>query len=98
VTSAPYQHLSFYVFRSIETGRWLARAANTGVSAFIDPYGAIRSRTPIFTEGLLVEDVPLLSGQTIYNRYGDLFAYVCCAGAVLFILFAFVIRRAGVAR
>jgi apolipoprotein N-acyltransferase len=39
-SSAPYQHFVQASMRSIEEGRYLARAANTGISGFIDPYGA----------------------------------------------------------
>jgi apolipoprotein N-acyltransferase len=93
VTSAPYQHLSMYAFRSIETGRYLARAANTGVSAFIDPYGRINDRTKIFTEAAIVADLPLLETQTIYARFGDLLAYATLALVMLLLGAALVIHR-----
>ena len=52
-TSAPYQHFAFYIFRAIETDRYVLRAANTGISAVIDPRGRIVARTGIFTEDVL---------------------------------------------
>ena len=45
-SSAPYQHFANYVFRAIETDRWVLRAANTGISAAIDPRGRIAQRRP----------------------------------------------------
>ena len=93
ITSAPYQHLSMYIFRAIETGRYLARAANTGVSGFIDPYGRILKRSRIFTQDTLSHRLPLLDEQTVYVRAGDAFAWSCAAVAVLVLLAAFSVSR-----
>ena len=84
-TGAPYQFLAMTALRSAETGLWTARAANTGVSAFIDGRGRVRAETGIFERALLVADVPLspgMRGLTFYARYGDLFAGVCWMGAL----------------
>ena len=84
-TGAPYQFLAITALRSAETGVWTARAANTGVSAFIDERGRVREQTPIFEAGLLVADVPLRSpeaGRTYYVRHGDVFAWSCWAAVV----------------
>ncbi len=84
-TGAPYQFLAITALRSAETGVWTARAANTGVSAFIDERGRVREQTPIFETGLLVADVPLRSPQaprTYYVRHGDVFAWGCWAAVV----------------
>jgi apolipoprotein N-acyltransferase len=82
-TGAPYQFLVITALRSAETGVWTARAANTGVSAFIDARGRVRSQTPIFERGFLVEDVPVREagrGDTFYVRHGDVFAKGCGIG------------------
>jgi len=72
-TSAPYQHLAMTVFRAVETGRPLVRAANTGFSALVDPSGKILARTGLFQEALLVGEVtPGSREPTIYTRLGDL--------------------------
>ncbi len=78
-TSAPYQHLSMGVFRAVENRRALARAANTGISAVIDPAGRFLLQTPLFTETAAGHPVPLLSETTIYTRFGDAFAFTCMA-------------------
>ncbi len=81
-TGAPHQFLAITALRSAETGVWTARAANTGVSAFIDERGRVREQTPIFEPGLLVADVPLRSPEaqpTYYVRHGDVFAWACWA-------------------
>jgi apolipoprotein N-acyltransferase len=80
-TSAPYQHLDMAVFRAVENGRYLVRAANTGVTAVVDPRGRVLERTALFARTVVVEDVPLVSGETFYVRQGDLFAWACLAAA-----------------
>ncbi|MCH2172370.1 apolipoprotein N-acyltransferase [Myxococcota bacterium] len=72
-TGAPYQFLAITALRSAENRIWTARAANTGVSAFIDARGRVRSQTRIFEPGLLLEDVPLRAGPrggSLYTRHG----------------------------
>jgi apolipoprotein N-acyltransferase len=74
-TSAPYQHLSMAVFRSVETGIPMIRAANTGFSAFIGTDGKILSKTHLFVEAVLDHSIPVSPTKpTLYTRSGDLFA------------------------
>jgi apolipoprotein N-acyltransferase len=75
-SSAPYQHFALASMRAIEQGRYLARAANTGISGVVDPYGRVVRRSAIFEQAGLVEDVRLLTSRTIYSRVGDVVAYV----------------------
>ncbi len=49
-SSAPYQHFGMVVFRAVENRVAFARAANTGISGFIDPYGHIAQQSSIFTQ------------------------------------------------
>jgi apolipoprotein N-acyltransferase len=76
-TAAPYQHFSMTVFRAAENKRSLIRAANTGISGFIDPVGRIIGSTGIFEDAVLVRSVPLLREKTVYTRFGDVFAMIC---------------------
>jgi apolipoprotein N-acyltransferase len=83
-SSAPYQHLSMAVFRSVETRRPMIRAANTGFSAFISPSGKIVSRSDLFSEAVLCGVVATNNKKlTPYTRYGDLFALVLSALSIL---------------
>jgi len=85
-SSAPYQHLSLAVFRAVENRRALIRSANTGISVFIDPAGRILAATPLFQEAAVFDHVPVLTEQTFYTRFGDVFAIFCMAvvvGAIL---------------
>ena len=76
-SSAPYQHLSMVVFRAVESHRAVARAANTGVSAFVDPVGRLLDETPLFEEASQSRELPLMSQRSFYTRYGDVFALGC---------------------
>jgi len=83
-TGAPYQFLVMTAVRAAESGRWIARAANTGVSALIDEEGRVRAQTRIFERGLLVEDIEIAAAgreDTFYVRHGDLFATACWAAS-----------------
>ena len=92
-SSAPYQHLSMSVFRAIENRRALARAANTGVSAFIDPVGRMLDATPLYEEAVRTEMLPRMDEQTLYTKYGDVFAYVCLIVCVISIPYVYLNRR-----
>jgi apolipoprotein N-acyltransferase len=91
-SSAPYQHFLQASMRAIEQGRYLARAANTGISGFVDPYGRVMQQSPIFERVILVDQVRMLEGKTIYGRIGDLFAYICAALTLVALIFAGGIR------
>ncbi len=86
-SSAPYQHFLQASMRAIEQGRYLARAANTGITGFVDPYGRVLQQSDIFERAILVGDVRMLDVQTIYGRIGDLFAYICAALTLVALLF-----------
>lgn len=81
-STAPWQHLSMAALRAVENRRTLARAANTGVSCFILPNGAIGEPTELFTATSRTAKVPLLATQTLYDRGGHLFGPLCLALAL----------------
>jgi apolipoprotein N-acyltransferase len=85
-TSGPYQHFSMTVFRAVENRRSLARAANTGISGFIDPTGKILAATALLEEAAVTQSIPLLREKSIYTSIGDLFARVCMAVVILAVI------------
>ena len=87
-SSAPYQHFLQASMRAIEQGRFLARAANTGISGFVDPYGRVIEKSDIFTQAVLVADLRMLQTPTVYGRIGDLFAYICAALTLAALVFS----------
>ena len=82
-SSAPYQHFALASMRAIEQGRYLARAANTGISGVVDPYGRVVRQSAIFEQAGLVETVRILTTRTIYSRIGDAIAYLSIAITIL---------------
>jgi len=93
-TSAPYQHLSMLTFRAIENRVWIARAANTGFSAFIDSTGRIVERVPLFQTGVIYATIPLRTEKTFYTRHGDLLI-VCCLIIFLTGIILWLLKRKG---
>lgn len=79
-TGAPYQHFSMAVLRSVENRRFLARAANTGISGFIDPSGRILAATALYEDATLVGEVKLLDTLARYTRWGDWPLIGACLG------------------
>jgi apolipoprotein N-acyltransferase len=85
--AGPKQHLAQARMRAIEQGLPLARAANTGISAMIDPYGRITASLGLNQAGFVDAALPAPLPPTLYSRTGDLpFALVLllgCASGVI---------------
>lgn len=94
-TSAPYQHLAMSVFRAVENRVPLLRAANTGFSAIIDPYGRIKQKSGLFTKQILAGYVRLPEKRTFtfYTIHGDLFARLAALISVFVFVFALFSRK-----
>jgi apolipoprotein N-acyltransferase len=72
----------------------MARAANTGISCFIDPYGRITGRVwnnnkDIFVDGYLTGEIQLSQQKTFYTNYGNIFVYITLTISALFIALSF---------
>ncbi len=70
-SSGPYQHLEITRMRAVEEGLPLARAANTGISAMIDPLGRITARLALNETGAITTPLPAPLPPTLYARLGD---------------------------
>ena len=92
-TSAPYQHLSMTIFRAIENRLYLVRAANTGISAIVDPTGKILSSTGIFERTILKGNVKMIDEKTFYAAYGDLFVYLCATALMVLVILSMQRRK-----
>src|SRR6266576_3602920 len=95
-----HQHLANAIFRCVETRRPMARAANTGVTCFINEFGRVTQllrddTASTFTEGVLTGaiKIPTEHELTFYTRHGELFAKVCAAITAVAILMVFGLRR-----
>jgi len=82
-TAAPHQHLVQASFRAIENRVPLVRAANTGISAVIDPDGRIRWQGPLFEMLWHVEEIRWTGIRTFYSRFGDVFVWLCAVVTAL---------------
>ena len=67
----PYQHFSKAIYRSIEEGVFVARSANKGVSAFIDPNGNILKSLNTGESGNIELDFPYFNQTTLFSKYGN---------------------------
>ncbi len=74
-TCAPYQHFAMAAMRSIETRRYLVRAANTGISGIVDPYGRVLNQTGIFVPAKFLAKVHFVEEDTFYTEHGDILIY-----------------------
>ena len=68
---APYQHLEMARMRALETGRYLLRATNTGISAVIGPKGEVQGTIPFYERGVLTHEIHVMSGYPPYARWGN---------------------------
>src|SRR5947208_9964489 len=94
------QHLANAIFRCVETRRPMVRAANTGVTCFVNQFGRVTQvllddTGSTFTEGVLTGEinVPTEHDLTFYTRHGELFAKICAAITAVAILIVFGMRR-----
>ncbi len=85
-TSGPYQHFSMSVFRAIENRKPLIRAANSGISGFIDSKGRIIDKTNLFERTYIVKNIQVNEKLSFYTKYGDIFAYLCVVFSLIFII------------
>jgi len=76
------QHFAMATLRAVEARRYLVRAATTGVSAIVDPWGRIVASEPPGASGVLTAAVAARRGLTPYVRFGDLFGFACAGGAL----------------
>lgn len=81
-SSAAYQHAQSSIFRAVENRVNVVRAANTGLSCFIDQKGAVTASVregadELNVRGFKAHDIVLAATRTFYASYGDVFAYAC---------------------
>ena len=82
-SAAVHMHNAQAKLRAIETGRYVVRAANTGVSSVITPTGQEIARLDPLREGVVMAEIEMRSDVTLYARIGNVFVYLCLCGAVI---------------
>ena len=93
-SAAPVQHFEMNILRAIENRMGMARAANTGISAVITPYGMVEIATRTFEQTNLVAPVELGRELTFYARHGDWVLGVAAALLAVLTAAALLRRRA----
>jgi len=86
ISTGPYQHLQQARLRAIEQGLPVVRAANTGISAVIDPLGRVVARLGLGLEGVLDSGLPSAIPPTVYARVGDIPAAIIVGVALIFVI------------
>jgi apolipoprotein N-acyltransferase len=99
-SAGSHQHLANAIFRCVETRRPMVRAANTGVTCFVNQFGRVTQKLQddtgsTFTEGVLTGDVKVPTEQelTFYTRHGELFAKLCVALTALAVVIGIARRK-----
>jgi apolipoprotein N-acyltransferase len=81
------QHMNYARLRAIETRRWIARSANTGISCFIDPSGTIHQPQPWNTAASIKMNIEPLQTQTFFVKHGDYISRIFNIASLIFLLF-----------
>jgi len=76
-SSGPYQHKEMSVLRAVENRRSVLRAANGGISCYINPLGITKVQSKMFTKDIIVQDVPVETGKTFYTRTHSVIPTLC---------------------
>ncbi len=92
-SAAPHQHFAQAVLRAVENRRFVLRAATTGISGFVDPFGRIVRQSRLEEKTFLAGDVTPSSALSFYARFGDLFAAASAVLAAAFLILALTKRR-----
>jgi apolipoprotein N-acyltransferase len=83
-SSAPDQHFWMAVVRAVETRRYMVRAANTGISAIVDPYGRVLKRSGLFEQTVVTGKIAFRNDETLFVRTGDVVGFTSAVVTVLF--------------
>ncbi len=94
--SGPIQHEQFAVLRAVENRKWIIRAAQTGISCYIDPLGNTYDRIPYDSEGISVRNIFANSDKTFYSEHGDIagmFSYYVEILSLVFCIIFYALRK-----
>jgi apolipoprotein N-acyltransferase len=93
---AQNQHLSMAVFRAVENRRSMVRSTASGQTCAVDPKGRVIALAKPFTEAALVVEVPVVTPDTPYTRFGDFLAFIFVGAAIILLIFgglSYIIRK-----
>ncbi|GHV44669.1 apolipoprotein N-acyltransferase 1 [Spirochaetia bacterium] len=84
---AQNQHLSMAVFRAVENRRSMVRSTASGQTCAVDPNGRLIALAPPFTESALTVEVPVITPDSLYTRFGDFLAFIFVGAAITLLIF-----------
>ncbi len=92
-TIGPIEHRDLFIFRAIETRRYLLRSARTGISCIIDPYGKIIEERGLFKKGIIkgTIKIPESDYKTIYTRTGEIVGRISLFILIISIIISFIL-------
>ena len=88
-----YQNETQAMLRAIESGRYLVRTGNTGISSIITEHGKHKAWLAPETNGMAVSEVEMCTHITLYTRIGNLFVYLCMAFVLLLFPIDFMLEK-----
>lgn len=83
ISTLPVLHAAEAVFRAVESGRWVVRVANFGISMTVSPSGKVIEQIALGSEGIMQANVGGGTRETIYARVGDMFSWLCLVLTIL---------------
>lgn len=86
------QHMHYARLRAVETRKWVARSANTGISCFIDPAGNVYESRPWDTIASIKLNVPAVDGMSFYVRNGDLLSKAATLASIVLLILNIIFR------
>jgi apolipoprotein N-acyltransferase len=86
----PYQHFSKAIYRSVEEGIFIARSANKGISAFIDPNGRVLKSLNMGESGNIELNFPYFNQSTLFSNYGNKIFFLI---VLLYIFLALIFKK-----
>jgi len=92
-TSGYKQHNMYAKLRAIETQRYVARSANTGISSIINPVGELERSVGWNKKEIIKCQLPLYSQKTFYVQHGDFIGRLCAVFSILILLYFFVVNK-----
>ena len=92
-SAAARMHNAQAQLRAVETGRWVVRAASTGISSMIAPDGTIVAQQDALTEGILYGEVEMRGEITLYTILGNVIAWVCMAYVLGLLVLGFLTKK-----
>ncbi len=91
-TKGHHQHMHYARFRAIESGLWVARSANTGISCVIDPRGRVYQPQPWNTQAAIKMSIPPIESPGFYARHFDWISRIAALFAVLLFIWSIYLK------